>query len=295
MKAGFIPALGTPLDKDGNLLVESFKKEINDQIDAGAVGILCMGSMGIEAFIRGDVYPQVAKAAVEAAAGRVPVYVGAMDTSIVRAKERMASIEELDVAGFVFTAPFYSPCSRDQMMNFFKGVAAATKHQVLLYDLPVVSQSKITYDMIMELIRDVPNLGGIKSADMQMFRKLKLNPEVSEDFVMVYSGLDTFDIAYKWGIDKCLDGMMSCTPVNSKILFDAMADDDYETAGAALNNIVGLRDFFVARDLWPSFTTAMNLLGYEGDFGPDYVSEIKESYIAEIHEELIKIGERVVE
>ena len=49
MKAGFIPALGTPLDKNGNLMVESYKKQINDQIDAGAVGILCMGSMGQQA------------------------------------------------------------------------------------------------------------------------------------------------------------------------------------------------------------------------------------------------------
>ena len=295
MKAGFIPALGTPLDKNGNLLVESFKKQINDQIEAGAVGILCMGSMGIEAFIRGGVYPQVAKAAVEAAAGRVPVFVGAMDTSIARAKERMASIEDLDIAGFVFTAPFYSPCSRDQMMNYFKGVAAATKHAVLLYDLPVVAQSKITYDMVLELIRDVPNLAGIKSADAQMFRKLKLNPEVPEDFAMVYSGLDTFDIAYKWGIDKCLDGMLSCTPVNTGKMFRAMAENDYDTAAVCLNNIINLRDFFVGHDLWPSFTAAMNLLGCEGNFGPDYISEIKDGYIAEIREELIKIGEKVVE
>jgi len=295
MKAGFVPALGTPLDKDGNFLVESFKKQINDQIEAGAVGILCMGSMGIEAFIRGSIYPQVARAAVEAAAGRVPVYVGAMDTSIARAKERMASIEELDIAGFVFTAPFYSPCSRDQMMNYFKGVAAATKHPVLLYDLPVVTQSKITYDMVLELIRDVPNLAGIKSADTQMFRKLKLNPEVPKDFAMVYSGLDTFDIAYKWGIDKCLDGMLSCTPVNTGKMFRAMEENDYKTAAACLNNIINLRDFFVGHDLWHSFTAAMNLLGYEGNFGPDYVSEIKDGYIEEIREELIKIGEKVVE
>lgn len=42
-----------------------------------------------------------------------------------------------------------------------------------------------------------------------MFRKLKLNPDVPKDFIMVYSGLDMFDIAYKWGIDNCLDGMMT--------------------------------------------------------------------------------------
>ena len=46
MKAGFVTALGTPLDKDGNLMVESYKKEIEDQIQAGAAGLLVMGSMG---------------------------------------------------------------------------------------------------------------------------------------------------------------------------------------------------------------------------------------------------------
>lgn len=291
MEAGFVPALGTPLDRNGDLLVDSYKKQIDDQIKAGAVGILAMGSMGQQAYLRQDVCPQVAKAAVEAADGRVPVYVGAMDCSIHRARERIAKMEHLPIAGFVFTTPYYNPCSRDQMMNYFKGVATATEKPILLYDLAVVTQAKITYDMVLELLKDIPNLAGIKSADTLMFRKLKLNPEVPEDFVMVYSGLDMFDIAYKWGIDKCLDGMMTCTPSNSKKLFDAMAAGDYETAAAALNNIVALRDFFAARDLWPSYTAAMNMLGYEGKFGPDYVSEMKEEYVEEIREELVRIGE----
>ena len=295
MKAGFVTALGTPLDKDGNLMVESYKKEIEAQIQAGAAGLLVMGSMGQQPYIRQDECAKVAKVAVEAVAGRVSVYVGAMDVSINRAKERLASMEDLDVAGFVFTTPFYYGCSRDQIMNYFKGVAACTKHQVLLYDLPGVTQSKITYDMVLELIREIPNLAGIKSADQQMFRKLKLNPEVPEDFILVYSGLDTFDVAYKWGLKNCLDGMMCCTPTNSRKLFTAMENGDYESAAIYLNNIVSLRDFFVGHDLWPSFTTAMNLMGYEGDFGPDYVSEIKEEYIAEIREELIKIGEMIAE
>lgn len=291
MMDGFVPALGTPLDNNGNLVKDSLQKQIEDQIRAGAVGLLCMGSMGIQAFIRNDVYPQVAMAAVEAAAGRVPVYVGAMDTSIARAKERMAAVEDLDIAGFVFTAPYYSPASRDQMMRFFKGVAAATKHQVLLYDLPGVTQCKITYDMVLELIRNVPNMAGIKSADLQMFRKLKLNPEVPENFIMVYSGLDTFDIAYKWGITNCLDGMLSCTPANTKKMFAAMAEGDYGTAAECLNRIVALRDFFVSHDLWPSFTAAMNLLGYEGIFGPDYVAEVQPASVEEIRQEMNRIGE----
>ena len=114
------------------------------------------------------------------------------------------------------------------MRNYFKGVAACTKHQVLLYDLPGVTQSKITYDTVLDLIRDVPNLADIKSADQQMFRKLKLSAQVPEDFLLVYSGLDTFDVAYKWELKNCLDGMMSCTPVNSGKLFASMENGDYD-------------------------------------------------------------------
>lgn len=294
MKPGFVLALGTPVDANGNLLVESYKKEIEDQINAGAVAILCMGSMGIQPYLRTSVCRDVAKAAIEAAAGRVPVFVGAMDCSIGRAKERLAAMEDLDVAAFVFTTPYYYGSNRAQMMNYFRGVCAATKHDVLLYDLAVVTQSKITCDMVVELVKTVPNMKGIKSADLQMFRNLKLNSEIPEDFVMVYSGLDTFDIAYKWGVDNCLDGMLSCTPCNTGKLFKALAAGDDKAAAQYLNNIVALRDCFVANDLWPSFTASMNLLGYEGDFAPDYMCQLKPGALEAIRAEMIRIGEPVV-
>lgn len=291
MKPGFVPALGTPLTADGELCVNGFKTQIEQQIAAGAVGLLCMGSMGQEAFIREDVYADVAKAAVEAACGRVPVFVGAMDTSIARAKARMAKMEHLDIAAFVFTAPFYSACNRAQMMAFFRGVAACTKHGFMIYDLPPVAQAKITYDMVLELIETVPNFIGIKSADTQMFRKLKLNPDVPKDFITVYSGLDTFDVSYAWGINHCLDGMLSCTPYNTKMLFEALNKGDRETAAVHMNNIVAFRDFFVAHNLWPSFTAAMNLLGCEGKFSPDYNPDTTPELVEIVRAEMVRIGE----
>lgn len=294
MKPGFVPAVGTPLDQNGNLLTESYKKQINDMIDRGAVGILSMGSMGIQAFLKADVYPKVAQAAVEAAAGRVPVFVGAMDCSIARAKDRMAAMEHLDIDAFVFTTPYYHSCNPGQIINFFKSVAAATKHGVMLYDLPGVTQSKITYPIVKTLLREVPNFIGIKSADMQMFRKLKLDPEVPEDFILVCSNLDLFDVAYKWGMDNCLDGMLPVTPANTQGLFEAMAAGDYQKAAGHLSNIVALRDFMAGHDLWPSFSKGMNLLGYEGNFCPDYVLPFNEAYLEPLRAEMLRIGEPVV-
>ena len=128
-------------------------------------------------------------------------------------------------------------------------------------------------------------------ADLQMMRNLKLNEDVPEDFVLVYSGLDTFDIAYQWGITNCLDGMMSCTPRTSKALFDALAVGDRDKAAEHLNAIVSLRDLFVTHDLWPSYTAAMNMLGYEGSYGPDYVSVLPASEKNVIRDALVEMGE----
>lgn len=291
IEKGFVPALGTPLNQDGELVAAGFKTQIEQQITAGAVGLLAMGSMGQQAFIRNDVYPEVAKAAVEAAAGRVPVFVGAMDTSIARVKQRIAALEELDIAALVFTAPYYSACNRAQMMTFFREVAKLTKHNIMLYDLPPVTQAKITYDMVLELLATVPNFIGIKSADTQMFRKLKLNPDVPKDFITVYSGLDTFDVSYAWGINNCLDGMLSCTPVNTQKLFEALNAGDRETAAVHMTNIVTLRDFFVANGLWPCFTAAMNLIGCDGNFSPDYDPLPNAQQIEKTRAEMIRIGE----
>jgi len=291
MNSGFVPALGTPLDEKGNLLVKSYQAQIKRQLEAGASAMLVMGSMGQQASIKPSECIKVAKAAIEAVAGRVPIFVGAMDNSIAKVKERVAEMENLDIEGFVFTTPYYFASSPDQVINFVKAIAKSTKHSILLYDLPGVTQTKITYDMVIKMMQEIPNLIGIKSADLQMLRKLKLNKAISDDFIIMYSGLDTFDVAYKWGIDINLDGMIDCTPANFHKMYKALAIGDYKTAAVCLDNAVTLRDFFLKKDLWPAFSAAMNLLGFEGNFAPDYVTPASAATIEEIRVELQRIGE----
>ena len=291
LKPGFVPALLTPIDANGNLDEASYRKQIEDMIQAGAVGLLALGSMGQQAFLRPSTCVEVARVAVDAAAGRVPVFVGGMDVSICRAKERIAAMEDLDVAAFVFTAPYYEALSFDEMSNYIKAVASSTKHNVMVYDLPGVTRFKFNYNFVLRLRKEVPNLIGIKSADTQMFRKLVLDPEVPEDFIMVYSGLDTFDVAYKWGIKNCLDGMLPLTPKNTEKMFKAMAADDYDTAAQCLNNIVYLRDRMAAHDLWPCASEVMNMFGCSGNHAPDWCNPIKPENVAVMRADLEKIGE----
>ena len=290
MKYGFVPALGTPLDAEGKLCKESYTAQINRMIDAGAVGVLCMGSMGQQAFISNDVCVEVAETAIQAAAGRVPVYVGAMDNSIKRAKARIASMEHLDVTAFVLTTPYYEVDTAQQVMKYFREVAKSTRHGIMLYDLAVVTNFKITYDMVCQMKKDIPNLVGIKSGDLVMQRKIRLNPEL-QDLKTFFSNLDVFDIAFPWGIGSVLDGMFTCTPVNSQKLVEAMRNGDKSGAAEALNNIIAFRDKMLGWDLWPAYSAAMNLLGWEGLHAPDWVTPSSAEIIALVKAEMERIGE----
>ena len=290
MKYGFVPALGTPLDANGNLCKESYAKQINRMLDAGAVGLLCMGSMGQQAFISNDVCVEVAETAVKTAAGRVPVFVGAMDNSIKRAKARIASMEHLDVTAFVLTTPYYEVDTAEQVMKYFREVAKSTKHDIMLYDLPSVTNFKITYEMVCQLKKDIPNFVGIKSGDLVLHRKVRLNPELA-DLKTYFSNLDVFDIAFPWGVGCVLDGMFTCTPVNSQKLIDAMRAGDKAGAAEALNTILSLRDNMLGWDLWPAYSAAMNLLGWEGLHAPDWVTPSSPEIVALVKAEMERIGE----
>jgi len=293
LDAGFIPALGTPLDSDGRVIAKSYQEQIERMIQAGCCAVLSMGSMGQQAFIRSEETPKIAKLAVEQVRGRVPVFVGTMDTAIHRAGERMAAMDGIGLDAFVFTTSYYAPCSRDQVINYYKGVCAQTKKPVFIYDLPGVTQTPISYGEVVELTKALPNLNGIKSGNLALHRQLHLHlgGEIPADFKTMYSGLDTFDIAFKWGIPNYLDGMITCTPHNFDVMDKSMKAGDYDTAARCLTNVVELRDFFIARDLWPAYSAAMNMLGFEGDFSPDYVSSISAAKVEEVRGEMKKIGE----
>ena len=290
MKRGFVPALGTPLDHNGQLCKKSYAAQIERMLDAGAVGVLCMGSMGQQAFISNSVCVDVAETAVKTVAGRVPVFVGAMDNSIKRAQERIASMEHLDVTAFVLTTPYYEVDTQEQVMRYFREVAKSTKHSIVLYDLPGVTKFKITYDMVCQMKKDIPNLLGIKSGDLAMQRKISLNPELA-GLQVYFSGLDVFDIAFPWGIGSILDGMFTCTPVNTKKLMDAMAAGDKAGAAEALNNILEFRDKMFGWDFWGAYSASMNLLGWEGLHAPDWTEEAGPEVVALVKAEMEHIGE----
>jgi len=286
---GFYTALGTPLTENGDLVAASLVRHIEQQIEAGASGLLLMGSMGIEAYIKNSAYAETVKVAAETVNGRLPLFVGAMDNSIAKVMEKIDLIGDAQIDGVVLTVPYYSTVNDEQAINWFRTIADRSKYPIYLYDLAVVTKYKINMGVIGAVIGH-PNIKGIKTADWEMIHAIgRKYPDA--DFACLYSGLDSFDYANVMGICKNLDGMFSCTPKNGKKMVDCFTNGDFAGGRKYLDNILLLRDTMIKYRLMPCFTYCMNLLGCEGIFHQDYSIDADDEGKAVMKQLMTQIGE----
>ncbi|MGV8090496.1 MAG: dihydrodipicolinate synthase family protein [Mangrovibacterium sp.] len=269
IKDGFYPALGTPTDINGCINKTSYSKGIEMMLDAGAKGVLCMGSMGKMVSIKNSEFPKVAKCCVEVISKKIPVIVGVMDCSAARVSDRIESLGNIEIEGVVATTPYYSKVSAEGMINFFRLIAKTSRYPVYIYDLPSVTQAPVTGD-ILKTLMDVPNIKGIKTANLALITDFIRNNYIKEDFSVFFSGLDLFDTALKFGIGKNLDGMFTCTPYNSKKMYEGFDKGNFDDVSKYLNNILTLRNIFLKGNVFPAYSYAMELLGCPGDYHPDY-------------------------
>ena len=269
MKNGFYTALGTPLDEHGNFMEASFRKQVKDQIAAGASGLLALGSMGCQPAVKTEECPKVAGACADAASGACPVFVGAMDNSIERVLARIESYRGLKIDGVVVTTPFYYVATQSELVNFYRSLASRSPFPIYIYDLPVATKTPLEVKTI-ETIMAEENIGGIKSGILPTVRMLLHSPAHKEGFTILFSGLDVCDTAYKWGLMKYLDGMFAMTPRSSGELGQLLGKGEWDSARDKLNTILEIRDRIKKIGIFRGFSEAMNLLGYEGWFAPDY-------------------------
>ena len=282
MKNGFYPALGTPTDDDGKLNEVSYSKGIELMIGAGAAGVLCMGSMGNMVALKNSEYARTASVCVEKVANRVPVMVGVMDCSVGRVLDRIEALDHLEMEGVVATTPFYYKLSAGEITSFFTMLANKSPYPVFVYDLPSVTQSPITKEILLPLIK-LENIKGIKTANLNLILDLMRNDAIRSDFSIFYSGLDSFDAANKSGIRKNLDGMFTCTPLNSRLMYEnAEKGNDLEIS-THLNNILALRNTLLKEDIFPAYSYAMELLGCPGNYHPDFDRQVSDKLKEEIY------------
>ncbi|WP_327272144.1 dihydrodipicolinate synthase family protein [Streptomyces sp. NBC_01224] len=240
---GVIPPVVTPLTADGDIDRPSLERVVGHLLDGGVSGLFALGSSGEAAYLTPGQQDEVIKVITAAAAGQVPVLVGAIETTTNRAIERARAAAGLGADAVVVTAPFYTRTHETEIDRHFRDVSAALDLPVLAYDVPVCVHSKLDPELLLPLAADGV-LAGVKdsSGDDGSFRRLAIGARELPEFSVLTGHELVVDAMMLVGADGSVPGLGNVDPHGYVRLHEAAVRGDWATASSEQERLVALFD-----------------------------------------------------
>ena len=153
--------LPTPRGSEGEVLTEPLEQLVDRAVTAGASGVAVLGSTGGYPYLTAAERRRVVEAAVEAAAGRVPVVagVGAFTTDEVVVHTIVA--ERAGVSAVLLPTLAYLPLTDAEVLGLVQDVAGAAQVPVWIYHNPVSTSFRFGVEALARAAQ-VPGVGGVK-------------------------------------------------------------------------------------------------------------------------------------
>jgi len=181
----------TPADSDGVVDVAALSILVDRLAGAGVDSIGLLGSTGIYAYLDRAERKRALAAAVEAAAGRVPLIVGVGALRTSWSRELAVDAEQAGAAGLLLAPMSYTPLTPDEVADHYRAVAGATRLKLCVYNNPGATGFRFSPELIGQLAL-LPEVAAIKMplpADGDFVGEITaLRQQTPDAFQIGYSG-----------------------------------------------------------------------------------------------------------
>jgi 4-hydroxy-tetrahydrodipicolinate synthase len=190
---GSLVAIVTPMQEDGALDLDAFRRLIDWHIKQGTDGIVVVGTTGESPTVDWDEHRLLIKTAVDHAARRVPIIAGTGANATSEAIELSAYAREAGADGTLSVVPYYNKPTQDGLYRHFRAIAEAVDLPMIVYNVPGRTVADLQNETMLRLAQ-VPNIIGIKDATANLERGSDLIRRKPREF-RVYSGDDATGLA----------------------------------------------------------------------------------------------------
>jgi 4-hydroxy-tetrahydrodipicolinate synthase len=190
---GSIVALVTPMLEDGSVDYPALRSLIDWHIAEGTDCIGVVGTTGESPTVSMEENCEIIRAAVQHAAGRVPIMAGTGANSTAEAIELTRFARQVGADCHLSVVPYYNRPSQEGIYQHFKAIAEAVDLPMVLYNVP----GRTVADMLPETtlrVAQLPGVVGIKEASGNIERACQLIKHAPRGFA-VYSGDDGTAVA----------------------------------------------------------------------------------------------------
>ena len=193
MITGSIVAIVTPMQEDGSLDLNSFRKLLDWHVQEGTDAVVVVGTTGESPTVNVEEHCELIRVAVEHVAGRIPVIAGTGGNSTAEAIELTEFAKKAGADMSLSVVPYYNRPTQEGMYRHFKAIAEAVELPILLYNVPGRTVADMSNDTILRLAQ-VPGIVGVKDATGNLDRACDLIARAPKDFGL-YTGDDMTAVA----------------------------------------------------------------------------------------------------
>lgn len=194
MLTGSLVAIVTPMQEDGSIDWESYRRLIDWHIDQKTDGLVVVGTTGESPTVNVEEHAELIRVAVEQAAGRVPVMAGTGANSTQEAIELTHFAKASGAASTLSVTPYYNKPGQEGLYRHFKAIAEAVDIPLNLYNVPGRTGADLHNATTLRLA-EIDNIVGIKDATGNLERGTDLILRAPADFAL-YSGDDASALAF---------------------------------------------------------------------------------------------------
>lgn len=184
---GVFPILPTPFSDGGEVDIRSLARLVEFEVDVGAHGLAILGFLGEAHKLANSERAVVIRAAIEAASGEIPVWVGVRSLGAAGAIEQAREAQKLG-AEAVFVAPIRIQ-NDDVIFDFYASVADAIDIPVVVHDYPESFGTTLSTELIARMAVEIGGVQYVKLEDPPVLTKLTELLGLVPDRLGVFGGL----------------------------------------------------------------------------------------------------------
>ena len=238
---GAATALVTPFEQNGALDLDSYRKLLRFQLDAGIDALLVCGTTGEAPTLSDDEAETLLCETVKTAQKSVPIIMGIGSNCTAHAVEKAKNAEKNGADALLSVTPYYNKCTPEGLVRHYREIASATSLPIILYTVPSRTGMTIPPSVWGELFA-IPNIIGIKDATGDIAYGAQFLSTFGNE-ICLWSGNDNATLPLlSLGSDGVISVLSNVKPKETSALCHAFAEGKIHEAQAIHSSLLPLAD-----------------------------------------------------
>lgn len=282
----------TPFDQEEKVDISLFKKLVERLVISGSHGIAPLGSTGVLPYLTDEEKEAITEATIQQVGGRVPILVGVSNLTTEKTIHHAKFAENAKADAVMIIPMSYWKLTDDEIVAHYDAVASKISIPIMAYNNPATSGVDMSPALLKRLL-EIPNVTMIKESTGDIQRMHYLRKELGEE-VAFYNGSNPLALAaFVAGAKGWCTAAPNLIPELNIELYNAVQNNDLETAQNLFYKQVDLLKFIVAKGLPRAVKSGLNILGENGGQLRSPLKPLTELETSELKEILSTITNKV--